>query len=199
MIKILGKLPEKCTVAFSGGVDSVAVVDFLLRSRRVDLAFFNHNTVASAEAEIFVSEFANKRSLKLTRGKLDFAPPKGQSLEDFWREHRYNFLSTIDGPVITAHHLDDSVETWIFTSLRGNGKIIPYKRGNVIRPFLMTPKSEFMSWCKRQNLSWCEDASNNDVRFMRNLIRKDIVPAALIVNPGLRSVIRKKYLAEIVS
>ena len=56
MIKFLGELPRKCVVAFSGGVDSVAVADFLLNGGRdVTLAFFHHGTPTSTAAEEFVT------------------------------------------------------------------------------------------------------------------------------------------------
>ena len=168
MIRFIGKIPNKCTVAFSGGVDSVAVVDFLLNGRKeVDLAFFHHGTETS------------------------------KSLEEFWRNERHRFFATFDSPVITAHHLDDAIETWIFTSLHGESRLIPHSSGNVVHPFLITPKAEFISWCKRKKLSWIEDESNCDVRFMRNLIRHKIVPEALKVNPGLHKVIKKKYIKTV--
>lgn len=195
MIRFIGKIPNKCTVAFSGGVDSVAVVDFLLNGRKeVDLAFFHHGTETSTSALNFVTEFATERGLDLRIGRLSRDRLKEESLEEFWRNERHWFFSTFNSPVITGHHLDDAIETWIFTSLHGESRLIPHSSGNVVHPFLITPKKEFISWCKRKKLSWIEDESNCDVRFMRNLIRHRIVPEALKVNPGLHKVIKKKYL-----
>ena len=58
MIRFLEEIPSKCTVAFSGGIDSVAVVDFLLNGRKkVDLAFFHHGTETSALAFNFVTKY----------------------------------------------------------------------------------------------------------------------------------------------
>jgi tRNA(Ile)-lysidine synthase len=197
MIRFIGELPKKCTIAFSGGIDSVAIVDFLARGRKdIQLAFFHHGTETSAEAQSFVQDFAMARGLKLTVGNLKKNKPSSESLEEFWRNERYEFLAQFTDPVVTAHHLDDAVETWIFTSLHGQSRLIPYRRGNVIRPFLVTPKKELKSWCSSRNLSWIEDESNNDVRYMRNLIRHKIVPEALKVNPGLRKVVRKKYIEK---
>jgi len=116
-----------------------------------------------------------------------------ESQEEYWREERYRFLFSLEGPVVTAHHLDDAVETWLFNSIHGKPRTIPYRNRNVIRPFLTTPKSELVSWCRRKDLRWTEDASNSDVAYMRNLIRHQIVPNALQVNPGLRTVVRKMY------
>lgn len=198
MIRILGDLPRKCVVAFSGGVDSVAVADFLLRGKKeVELAFFHHNTEASNKAEDFCRSFANERDVKLHVGRLDRPRDPLKSQEEFWRDMRYGFLESLEQPVLTAHHLDDAVETWIFSSLHGNPKLIPRTRGKIVRPFLTTTKSELVSWCSRKGLTWCEDESNEDTKYMRNLIRHKIVPEALKVNPGLRNVIKKKYLRDL--
>lgn len=200
MIRFLGKLPSKCVVAFSGGVDSVAVTDFLLNGKRdVHLAFFHHGTKTSDEAEKFVKEFSRQRSLTLTIGRISNEKPPGDSMEEYWRKERYRFLSMYDCPVVTAHHLDDAVESWIFNSLHGKPHTIPYSNRNVVRPFLVTPKSELIDWCTRRGLSWVEDTSNSDIAYMRNLIRHRIVPEALKVNPGLRTVVKKMYLRDDIS
>lgn len=194
MIRILGKIPMRCVVAFSGGVDSVAVADFLLGGRRhVELGYFHHGTAASDLGEAVARKFAAQRGVDLHVGRIRGEKPPRTSQEEFWRDERYSFLEGLGQPVVTAHHLDDAVETWIFTALHGLPKLIPRVRGNVIRPFLTTPKSEFVAWCSGRGLTWVDDPSNDDTRYMRNLIRHKIVPEALRVNPGLRTVIRKKY------
>lgn len=196
MIRFIGKLPRKCTIALSGGVDSVAITDFLLQGDRdVKLAFFHHGTPTSDAAEEFVKGFATSRGLELTIGRIDVPEvPRGRSKEEYWREARYKFLDRFDGPIVVCHHLDDAVETWIFSSLHGAGKMIPYRRGKVVRPFLLTPKSELVAWASRRGLMWMEDPTNRDERYPRNLIRHTIVPAALRVNPGLRKALKKKYI-----
>lgn len=195
MIRVLGSIPNKCTVAFSGGVDSVAAADFLLNGRKeVDLAFFHHETETSVIALNFVTKFAAERRLNLHLGKLSREKLAEESVEEFWRNERHKFFGTFKSPVITAHHLDDAIETWIFTSLHGESRLIPYSSGNVIHPFLITPKKEFISWCDRKKLKWIEDESNHDTRFMRNLVRHKIVTEALKVNPGLHKTIKKKYI-----
>ena len=197
MIRFLGKLPRKCVVAFSGGVDSVSITDFLLNGKRdVHLAFFHHGTTTSDEAERFVKDFSRERGLTLSIGRISREKPSGESMEEYWRNERYRFLEIYDHPVITAHHLGDAVETWIFNSLHGNPRILPYKRNNVIRPFLITPKSELIDWAERKGLRWMEDGSNADLKYMRNLIRHRIVPEAMKVNPGLDTVIKKMYIKD---
>lgn len=196
MLKFIGDFPRKCTIAFSGGIDSVVISDFLLNGKRdVQLAFFHHGTINSERAEEFVRKFAEERRVPLKVGRINSEKSRGLSPEEFWRNERYAFLDSLGGPVVTGHHLGDAIETWIFTSLHGDSKLIPYSRGNVIRPFLITPKEEIRSWASRRNLTWIEDESNSDPRYMRNRIRMHIVPEALKVNPGLGTVIRKKYEA----
>lgn len=193
MIKLLFPVPRKITVAFSGGVDSVAITDFLSKNHEVSCAFFHHGTQASQQALGFVQDFCNRRAIQLTVGYLNGTRPKNKSMEEFWREHRYEFLSQFP-VVVTGHHLDDCVETYIWSALHGEGKIIPRTRNNVIRPFLLTPKQEFVSWCTRKNLEWVDDPSNQDTDYMRNYIRLNLLPHAYRVNPGLRKVVKKLVL-----
>ena len=65
---------------------------------------------------------------------------------------------------------------------------------NIIRPFLLNEKSEFVKWCKDKNVPFIDDESNNCTDFNRNRIRHNIVPEALKVNPGLKTVVKKMVL-----
>ena len=190
MIKLIKKLPRDITIAFSGGVDSVAALDFLSKNHKVTCAFFHHRTENSTNAHKFVSQFCEERNLPLVVGILNKEKPKTKSMEEHWRDERYKFFNNFQ-TVVTAHHLDDCIETYIWSSLHGNPKLIPLSRNNVIRPFLTTPKSEFFNWCLRKNLSFCYDKSNEDDKYIRNYIRKHLVPHAFHVNPGLDKVVKK--------
>lgn len=192
MLRLLTRLPKDVTVAISGGVDSVAVTDFLSNNHNVNCAFFHHGTENSDNALSFLEKFCDDRGLYLIIGRIEGLRPKETSIEEFWRNERYRFLESVQGPVVTAHNLDDCVETYLFSSLHGTAKTIPYRRNNVIRPFLLTSKKEFVNWCVRKNVDWCEDTSNNDVKYMRNYIRHELMPHALVVNPGLTKVVAKK-------
>ena len=196
MIRIIGKIPKKVTVACSGGVDSMSIVNFLLEGKRkVNLAFFNHDTVNSRRAQDFLQEFSEIKKLKLDIGRPTQTKGK-RSLEEYWRDERYNFFNSVESEfLITCHHLDDCVETWLMSCIHGQGKLIPYKRGeNIYRPFLMTTKSTLKQYAKSRNLSWSEDQSNTHTNFMRNHVRINMMPAVLKVNPGIRTTIRKKLI-----
>lgn len=190
MLKLLYPIPKHITVAFSGGVDSCAVVDFLNKKHNITCAFFHHGTSDSDRANEFVAKFCSERNIPLLWGRCRSEKSKEESKEEYWRRERYDFLSEL-GPVITCHHLDDCVETYVMSSLHGTAKVIPLFRNNIIRPFLTTPKSEFVSWCERHNVEWCEDLSNDNTDFTRNYVRKYLLPHAYHVNPGLRTTVKK--------
>jgi len=190
MIKLTFSLPKTITVALSGGVDSVAIADFLSRKHDVSCAFFHHGTENSERAFEFVAEFCSKRNLPMFVGFLNKEKPKKSSLEEHWRDQRYAFFDSLDLDIVTAHNLDDCVETYLYSCLHGQPKVIPNRRNRVIRPFLTTPKTEFISWCMRKDIEWCEDSSNRDVKYARNYIRHELMPHALAVNPGLSTVVR---------
>jgi tRNA(Ile)-lysidine synthase len=194
MIKLQGKLPRNIAVAVSGGVDSMAALDFLKRSHNVTVLHFHHGTGHADQAHAFVTKYCRKHDLSYQTDNLhgDTIPP-GRSREDYWREKRYKFLEKCgDIPVITCHHLDDCVETWLFSSLHGNPKIIPYRRHNIIRPFRMTRKRDFELWAHVHNVPYLIDPSNADTGFRRNYIRHEMMPHALEVNPGIHKMISKK-------
>ena len=191
MIRLQGKLPRKLTVACSAGVDSMAVVDFLSNNHDVSLAFVHHGTEEDFDARYFLEEYAHRKNIPLR--VFYGAPYVGTgSREEYWRDVRYEFLKSIDEPVVTCHHLDDCVETWVFSSMHGQSKIIPHTRDNVIRPFRLTRKEAFYDWCRRKNVPWLEDKSNLDTSFMRNYIRHEVIQKLLVVNPGLHTMVAKK-------
>jgi tRNA(Ile)-lysidine synthase len=190
MLKLLFPLPKQITIAFSGGVDSCAVVDFLRRKHEVACAFFHHGTENSNNAVDFVAEFCDKYDLPLIVGTLTKDKDERKSTEEFWRDERYDFLSQL-GPVITGHHLDDCVETYIWSSLHGTAKVIPSTRNNVLRPFLTTRKQDFVDWCENHDVPYLNDKSNNDNKYTRNYIRNVMMPHALHVNPGLHKLVKK--------
>ena len=197
LIKMQGKLPRKVNVAVSGGVDSMVALDFLKRKHAVEVIHFNHGTAHSAEAQAFVERYCNDNGIKINIGRTKQTPPLGRSRECWWREKRYEFFDKHkDYPLITGHNLDDCVETWIFSSLNGTGKIVPYRRNHVVRPFRQTRKRDLELWANLNNVPYITDPSNKDIGFNRNYIRHQLMPHALMVNPGLFKMISKKVVED---
>jgi len=200
MIKIQNKLPREVYVACSGGVDSMAVVDFLRNNHDVTICYFHHGTAHGDKAAEFVARYATDNNIPFVYGSLGSGAaegkPKNDSWEEHWRNERYKFFHTINAPIVTAHHLDDCVETWVWSSMHGTGKIIPYSNKNVIRPFRTTRKRDFQLWADLKNVPYVEDDSNADVCYTRNYIRHEMMPHVLKVNPGIHKTILKKVRDE---
>lgn len=193
MIKLLGSIPRNIHVAVSGGVDSMALLTFLMRNHVVTPVFFDHGTPDSVKARTFLRKFCSQEQLPLVIGDIESKQiPKGISKEEHWRNERYSFFKKLNERIVTAHTLDDCVETWIWGCLHGTPKLIPYQRDNIFRPLLLTEKKELIEWCKRKEVPWIEDESNKDTKYSRNFIRHEILPKAYEVNPGLNKVIKKK-------
>lgn len=196
MIKLLGSVPKDICLACSGGVDSMVALDFLRRKHNVVVAFYNHGTETSKEAFNFLKKYCSTYALAFVSGVLTDLKPQDESFEEFWRNARYSFLDKLPYPVVTAHHLDDCVETWVWSSMHGQPKLPLYRRGNVFRPFMLNQKARLIEWAEDHNVPYVQDQSNDDVRFTRNYIRKEMMPHVLKVNPGIYKVIRKKLTAE---
>lgn len=196
MIKLQTKLPREVYVACSGGVDSMAVVDFLRKNHTVHVLYFDHGTQHSTTAGVFVGNYCNEHGLGLKYGRITRDRERDESQEEYWRNERYKFFSTINSDIITCHHLDDCVETWVWSSMHGQGKTIPYRNKNVIRPFRLTRKRDLELYANLNNIKYVEDKSNSDTRFTRNYIRHEMMPHVLKVNPGIHKMLRKKMIAE---
>jgi tRNA(Ile)-lysidine synthase len=198
MIHFQGKIADRVAVAYSGGVDSVAVLDFVMqRPRTVVLVHVNHgNEIASAE-QAQAEQAAERYSLPLYLCRARSQKNREHSWEEHWRLERYKFFHQIELPVITGHQLDDCVETWLWNMCNGRDQTIAYRNVNVIRPFRLNRKHEFVDWCERKQIPWFEDPTNADPTFAcRNHIRHRLLPEVERVNPGIFTTIRNRLLAE---
>ena len=191
MLRVLGKLPRELVVAVSGGPDSMAILDFLSNNHNVTAAYFDHGTSFGKDCKHFVTEFCEERDIDLVVGNIYIDCPAGKSKEEYWRDERYKFFRTFSDPVITGHNLDDVMEWFLFSSLHGRGKIMPYKNQNVFRPFISTSKRSLEDWCERKDVPFMVDPGNKDRKFMRSIIRNDIMPHARKVNPGMEKTFKK--------
>ena len=194
MIRLACSIPKKVVLACSGGRDSMSALEFLVRGRRdVTVAYFNHDTPHGEAAETVLRGFCDRQKIPLVCDRYVARGEEEKPTESTWRDARYQFLSSFGMPVITAHHLDDVIEWWLFSSMRGNPKLIPIQRQDmdVLRPFLLARQSELHS--KFSEYPHIEDPTNKETVHTRNFIRHEIVPKALRVNPGLHNTIKNLY------
>ena len=198
MIKIQGDIPQQVGVAVSGGVDSMAVLDFLRRRHAVTAYCFDHGTEYGRKAGELVRAYCVQHNVPLRYGVISQAErPKGKSWEEHWRDERYAWFKAQPDQIVMAHHLDDCAEEWAFSACHSaEFRTIPYRHANVFRPFRLNRKAEFVRWAERHGVPWLEDPSNHDpgTKFTRTFIRLFLLPNMLRVNPGLHKTVKKHLL-----
>lgn len=205
-LKLLKHLPEGPTaVAFSGGPDSTAVLDFLLNTRRVLVLMFDHGTGRQEQGLRVLENLIQSRKLNnkhvnysLEIDKIeDPKIPKGASDEEYWRNARYSFFDKFSSyNIITGHTLDDNVETWLWSCATGNPRLIPYRRNNVYRPFMLNTKQDMYAYCLKNSVPWFDDPTNLDFSNMRGIMRTKVIPEMLRINPGLFTTVKNLILSQ---
>lgn len=190
-------IPEKVYVACSGGVDSVAIAAILSEWRDVTLLHFSHIDHAHLQELETVVELSNTLGVKLITGYQTQYQPEGNR-ESQWRDSRYNWFDSLNVPIVTGHTLDDAVEWYLITCLRGRGEYMPHRRNKVFRPFILTEKQKLVDYCVKRNLKWYEDPGNHDVEFsLRSRVRNELMPVALNCEPGLKSMVKRRLTEKI--
>ena len=175
----------------------MAVADFYRRgNKNFQLAYFHHGTPQADEMQTFLTQYAQEVKLILNVGNISRERNRDESPEEYWRNERYAWLRSFGKRIVTAHHLGDACEGYLFSALHGNPQVMPVENQGVIRPFLINTKEQLREWCVKHEVPWVEDRSNQDTRYPRNKIRHEILPQVLTINPGFATVIRKKYMGK---
>ena len=204
---------KKLLLATSGGLDSMVMVD-LFRKLSFEIAIahcnFQLRGVESFEDQNFVQHYAEANEIKLFVTQFDteaFAKDYKLSTQVAARELRYNwFYELLETEkfdyVLTAHHADDNLETFLINLVRGTGLDgltgIPAQNENVIRPLLLFSRQEIEQYAKENNIDWREDSSNASDKYLRNKIRHNLVPILKELNTDFLSSFHKTqvYLQE---
>jgi tRNA(Ile)-lysidine synthase len=89
--------------------------------------------------------------------------------------------------LLTAHHLDDNIETMLMHFFRGTGihglrGMLP-KQGHIVRPLLFARKQELKQFATENKLSWVEDSSNALDKYSRNYFRNQLIPLVQHIYP----------------
>jgi tRNA(Ile)-lysidine synthase len=205
-------------VAFSGGVDSLACLHYLLTIHETSKIFafhLNHSIRKEADSdEQFCKNFCLSNNISFFSKKIDVKKvsiKQKKSLEETGRDIRYKELINLAKKIhkemslkkipkiITAHHLDDQVETILMKFFQGtsglrigiNEKII-IRKVEIVRPLLAENKTGIIEYCKNNNLLHVEDVSNNENHFLRNKIRNTIIPIIKeSINPNITETLKK--------
>ena len=173
-------LPGPLVIALSGGADSATAAWLLTREKRAARAVHvNHSLPHSPR----MAEAARGICTKLGMDLEEVSIHPGAGSEDAMRTARYRALvdhSRPDEVVITAHTADDQAETVLLNLLRGTGLDgmagIPLRRGRFHRPLLGVWRSETRELATLSGLPWEDDPQNDDTRYLRNRIRRRLIP-----------------------
>lgn len=195
------KLKEnKFLLAHSGGVDSSVLFDLFLK---LDLQFglvhcnFNLRGNESEDDFNFVKEIAdsNKKIFFYKKfNTIKYSTLNKKSIQLSARELRYSwFLEILEKEnykyIVTAHHLNDQLETFLINSSRGSGLKgiigIPSNNNNLLRPLLIFSKDKILDYAKKNKIKWREDSSNKENKYLRNFIRNKIIKDWIKYDPEL--------------
>lgn len=167
-------------IAVSGGVDSVVLLDKLVKrgGARLIVAHFDHGIREdSADDARFVGELAERYGLEFETKREELGPGVSEALA---RERRYAFLQEVsrrhnNAPIVTAHHADDVIETIAINFRRGTGwRGLAVLDSELIRPLLNVTKQTILAYAALHGLSWREDSTNQDTAYLRNELRERI-------------------------
>lgn len=183
--------PGNWLLAVSGGMDSMVLMDAAAETLNHDtlaVATFDHGTGPAAKS---ATALVARRALDLGIGCIcGTAGSVGRS-ESEWRLERWSFLnqvaSRLGATVVTAHTLDDQVETVFIRELRGagpRGLAGLYAASSVARPLLETTRAEIAQYASGDETQYVTDPSNVDRRHLRNRVRLDLLPALEATSPG---------------
>ena len=180
-------------LAVSGGVDSMVLADlFRISGFDFHVAHINYHlrNEDSNLDEKLVSDFCKKHKIPFHLYEVTEQKPEN-SIQTWARELRYHFFRKIQKKkkldfLVTAHHLDDQLETFIINLSKAAGirglSGIPANENQILRPILDFSKSEIYAFAKENNINFREDSSNKKTDYLRNRIRCNIVPELLKTN-----------------
>jgi tRNA(Ile)-lysidine synthase len=175
-------------LAVSGGLDSMALLHAaaaVARSRIAVVATFDHGTGrAASAAAAHVARTATSLGLPVVVGHLGAGRGSRPGSEAAWRQARYEFLRSAAAPlgarIVTAHTEDDQVETVLMRAMRGSGVrglAGLYAASEIVRPFIGLRRANLAAYARDAGITWHDDPSNDSPAFLRNRVRRDLLPA----------------------
>jgi len=192
----------KIYLAISGGKDSMTLSHLLLHSK------INHTLLhcnfklrgkESDDDEIFLADYAAKNNLEIHTKQFDtyqISTDQKLSIQECARNLRYEWFRTFldkndHSFLLTAHHLDDSIETFFINLFRGTGfrglSGIPSDANQIIRPLSEFTSEEIYKYIDSNEIDFRSDSSNAKKDYRRNKIRHDLIPLLMELEPEMHS------------
>ena len=191
---------SKLLIAISGGIDSV-VLTHLLHQLNFDIQLAHCNfQLREKESDLdegFIKKLGKQLNIDTFSIRFDtniYSKDNKLSTQLAARKLRYDWFQQLTDKhqfdyVLTAHHADDNLETFLINLSRGTGLEgltgIPEINGNIVRPLLSFSQKEVEEYADKNQIKWREDASNQETKYLRNKIRHQIIPLLKEVNPNL--------------
>lgn len=192
----------KLLIACSGGLDST-VLSILASKSDLDFSLahcnFGLREKESDEDEQFVKQLSKDLGVAFYSKTFDTKKEKqqlGGSIQMVARDLRYKWFRKLleSGEyayLLTAHHADDSLETFLINLSRGTGIVgltgIPNQNGNIVRPLLPFSRATILAYAETNKLTWREDSSNTETKYLRNNIRHVVIPKLKEMNENFLS------------
>ncbi len=191
------EIGDKIVVAVSGGIDSVVLLDLLVKLQQeyqfeLSVAHFNHSLRGSESDgdQQFVQQLAEQHHLPFysENGSTKFiANEQKRSIQETARDLRYTFLNDLRirlgyDKIVTAHNANDNAETVLFNLLRGTGVKglcgIPTRREDmkIVRPLLCSAREHIQEYASEHDIQFREDSSNKKTDYSRNFLRHNVFP-----------------------
>ena len=193
---------KKLLLAVSGGIDSMVLVH-LCHQLKLDFSVAHCNFQLrgneSDDDENFMKSQTEKLQIPVFIQKFDtksIAETQKLSIQLAARKLRYDWFYKLMNEngfdyILTAHHLDDSLETFLINFTRGSGLDgligIPEQNDKIVRPLLIFSRNEIETFAQENNIAWREDSSNSSDKYLRNKLRHDVIPILKELNPSLLS------------
>ncbi|MBP6576455.1 MAG: tRNA lysidine(34) synthetase TilS [Chryseobacterium sp.] len=182
-------------LAVSGGVDSMVLADlFQVSGLKFQVAHINYhlrNEDSNLDQKL-VSDFCERYQIPFHLYEVSAEDQKPEnSIQNWARELRYQFFRKIQKEqnleyLVTAHHLNDQLETFIINLSKASGikglSGIPANDNNIIRPLLNFSKEEIYEFAEENNVEFREDKSNQKTDYLRNKVRHNVVPELEKIN-----------------
>ena len=205
--RALDELPLRSTtvlVATSGGPDSLALLDVLVRlAPERDLEIFAHGVdhglrpEAGAELDL-AAALASRLGVPFARTIVQVRP--GGNLQARARAARWQALSGAArrhaAVVATAHHAEDRAETVLLRLFRGSGlrglAVLPPRATapdapdvTIVRPIVRARRHDVIAHVERQRIVYAKDPSNEDARYLRTRVRRNLMPLLAVIDPHI--------------
>jgi tRNA(Ile)-lysidine synthase len=194
----------KFLIGVSGGVDSMVLSNIFMKlNLNIAVAHVNFQLRGndSDEDEQFVREYFTNRDIPIYIKKVDtktYAKEHKLSIEQAARELRYDYFEELIEKydydyLVLAHQANDVIETFFINILRGATLFglssIPQKRSQIIRPLWHVSRKDIENYADAQNIPFRIDKTNNELIFLRNRIRQELLPLINNIRPGVETTI----------